>query len=61
VPDPTNDSEWFEIQAGLLEGDPALRPDKHIFVELRSPWFEITDRLPQLDKQALVRLRMASS
>ena len=61
VPDPTNDAEWFEIQAGLLEGDPGIRPDKHIFVELRSPWFEIADALPQLDKQALIRLRTASS
>jgi hypothetical protein len=61
VPDPTNDADWFEIQAGLLEGDPELRPDKHIFVELRSPWFEITDDLPRLDKRALIRLRAASS
>ena len=60
MPDPTNDAEWFEIQAGLLEGDPEVRPDKHIFVELRSPWFEITDDLPQLDKQALMRLRTAA-
>jgi hypothetical protein len=61
VPDPTLDAEWFEIQAGLLEDDPLVRPDKHIFVELRSPWFEITDDLPRLDKQALIRLRAKSS
>ena len=44
----------------LLEGDPKVRPDKHIFVELRSPWFAITDELPQLDKEALIRLRSAA-
>jgi hypothetical protein len=53
----TSDSAWFEIPAGILEGDPVLRPDKHIFVEIKSPWFEIEDDLPRLDKIALIRLR----
>jgi hypothetical protein len=61
VPDPTSDAPWFEIPAGLLEGDPGLRPDKHIFVEVRSPWFEITDDLPRLDRAALIRLRAGES
>jgi hypothetical protein len=59
VPDPDVDADWFEIAAGLLDDDPALRPDKHIFVELKSEWFTIADELPQLDKQALIRHRMA--
>src|SRR5262249_24688184 len=46
VPDPAPTGR-FEIPAGVLDGDPGLRPDKHIFVELRT-WFEITDRLPRL-------------
>jgi len=57
VPDPDADSEWFEIAAGLLDDDPQLRPDKHIFTELKASWFEITDRLPQLDKHALLKHR----
>jgi len=57
VPCPFADSPWFEVPAGLLDDDPQLRPDKHIFVELKSPWFTITDNLPQLDKKALLRLR----
>ena len=57
VPNPDASSSWFEIPAGLLEDDPGLRPDKHIFVELKAPWFEIGDALPQLDKKALVALR----
>ena len=44
---------------GLLDGDPGLRPDKHIFVELNAPWHEIADSLPQLDKPALQALRAA--
>jgi len=57
VPDPDPSSEWFEIPAGLLDGDPGFRPDKHIFVELNAAWHEITDALPQLDKIQLRALR----
>ncbi len=57
VPNPAPRGEWFEIPAGLLDDDPQLRPDKHIFVELGAPWFEITDDLPQYDKPALYALR----
>ena len=57
VPNPSPETSWFEIPAGVLDDDPQLRPDRHIFVELRSPWFEIAGSLPQLDKAALVRLR----
>lgn len=58
VPDPESRSEWLEIAAGLLDDDPQLRPDKHIFVECKADWFPITDGLPQLDKAALVAHRM---
>jgi len=52
---------WFEVPAGLLENDPGLRPDKHIFIELKAPWFEVTDALPQFDKQRLLNLRRSQS
>ena len=57
VPDPTVEGPWFEVPAGALDDDPQLRPDKHIFVEVKSPWFVITDGLPQLDKAQLTKLR----
>jgi len=57
VPNPDPGAEWFEIPAGLLEGDPELRPDKHIFVELRPPWLEIVDASPQLTALELVAWR----
>jgi hypothetical protein len=60
VPDPAADADWFEIVAGLLDDDPQLRPDRHIFTELKAPWFDIADDLPQLDKKALYRLRRAT-
>lgn len=50
VPNPYSDSKWFEVPAGVLDDDPQLRPDRHIFVEAKFPWFAITDNLPQLDK-----------
>jgi hypothetical protein len=57
VPDPHTDATWFEIPAGVLDDDPQLRPERHVFVDVKSPWFAITDGLPQLDKAALVALR----
>ncbi len=60
TPAPDPGADWFEIPAGLLENDPGLRPDKHIFVELKAPWFEIADDLPQLDKRSLIALRLAA-
>jgi hypothetical protein len=59
VPDPPPGATWFEIPAGALDDDPGVRPDRHIFVECKSAWFEIADALPQLDKKALIALRTA--
>ena len=60
LPDTASDADWFEIPAGLLDTDPGLRPDRHIFVDYKSAWFEITDRVPQLTKQELGALRRAA-
>jgi hypothetical protein len=37
VPNPAASSGLVEIPAGLLDDDPTMKPDKHIFVELKSP------------------------
>lgn len=57
LPDAVSSSSWLEIPAGLLDDDPELRPDKHIFVDVKSPWFAIADALPQFDKAAIRRHR----
>jgi hypothetical protein len=57
VPSAEPTADWFEIPAGLLDTEPGLRPDKHIFVELNPRWYEIADALPQFDKTRLRRLR----
>lgn len=57
VPDPPPGSTWFELPAGTLDQDPKIRPHRHIFVECKSPWYEILDGLPQFDRQVLAELR----
>lgn len=57
VPDPNDSSPQFEIAAGALDGDPGLVPDKHIFIEDKSPWFAISDRLPRMTEEELNRYR----
>jgi hypothetical protein len=37
------------IPAGALDHDPGLRPQMHIFVGSKAPWFEIADDLPRHD------------
>lgn len=61
VPDPKSEAPWFEVAAGVLDDDPGIRPDRHIFVEVKSPWFAIADQLPQLDRLALIALRNAKA
>ena len=36
--------------AGNLEGDPGIRPTKHMFVASKAAWYTITDGLPQHDE-----------
>jgi hypothetical protein len=55
------DDDWFEIAAGILDDDPGFRPDRHIFVDCGSAWYEIRDDLPQLTERELVRMRIAAS
>jgi len=61
VPNPDPNAEWFRVVAGVLDDDPVLRPDKHIFIELKAPWFEITDALPQYDQRRLHLLRASQT
>jgi len=57
LPDPLAKSPLVEIPAGALDDDPQLRPDKHIYVDVKSPWFEIADTLPQFDRVEIRRHR----
>lgn len=37
------------LALGTVDGDPGCRPDAHIFVGSKAPWYEITDSVPQYE------------
>ena len=46
------DGAYVHIAMGSLVDAPSVRPNKHIFVGSKAPWFEITDDLPQFEEHA---------
>jgi hypothetical protein len=44
------DGEWVHVAFGSLADEPSIRPQGHIHVASKAPWFEITDDLPQYDE-----------
>ncbi len=38
---------YVAVPAGSLDDDPGARPERHIYVESKAPWFEIADTLPR--------------
>ena len=44
------DGKLTWVTLGTVEGDPGMRPEAHIFVGSKAPWYEITDDLPQFDE-----------
>ena len=46
------DGAFVHVAMGTLVDDPRIRPDKHVFVGSKAPWFTITDDLPQYDEHA---------
>ena len=61
VPDAFSCAPLIELPAGCLDNDPGLRPEMHILVEGKAPWFTISDGLPQLDRLALDKHRAGTS
>ncbi|MFT5352103.1 MAG: hypothetical protein ACI909_001914 [Planctomycetota bacterium] len=43
------DKEILCISLGSTDGDMGLRPEFHIYVSSRAPWYEINDDLPQFE------------
>jgi len=52
---------FFEIPAGLLDDDPGLRPDKHIYVEYGAPWWAADDGLPRFRAEEIARHRAGAA
>lgn len=49
APMPNEQMGMVMLTAGNIDEDPELRPQFHIFVGSKTPWYEITDDLPQHD------------
>jgi hypothetical protein len=45
-----NEGTRIHLALGSLRDAPSIRPQAHIFVGSKAPWFEITDDLPQHDE-----------
>ena len=41
------DPSVLGLPLGALDDDPGVRPQMHVYVASRAPWFTITDDLPQ--------------
>ena len=41
------DGAFVHVAMGTLVDAPSIRPNRHIFVGSKAPWFAITDDLPQ--------------
>jgi hypothetical protein len=46
------DGAYVHVAMGTLVDDPTIRPNRHIFVGSKAPWFTIADDLPQFDEHA---------
>lgn len=49
-PLPDEAPDGFYVPAGLMDDDPGVRPESHIFVASKADWHTITDDLPQHDE-----------
>jgi hypothetical protein len=47
---------YAHVAMGTLIDAPSVRPDKHIFVGSKAPWFTITDDLPQYAEHVVAGL-----
>ena len=52
--------DGWSIPAGTLDDDPQLRPDRHIYVDLKAPWDIIGAELPQMTKTKIRAHRAAA-
>jgi hypothetical protein len=57
VPDPDASGEWMGIPVSALDDEIEIVPQRHIFVEHKAKWHQITGSLPQLDEEGIIRFR----
>lgn len=49
LPEKSTETPGYYVPAGLLDDDPGVRPEKHIFVESKVADYVIGDKLPQVE------------
>jgi len=42
-----DDAAYYGVPLGALDDDPGVRPELHVHVASKAPWFTVTDDLPQ--------------
>lgn len=42
-----DDPDTLAITLGTLDSDPLTRPERHVFVDSKARWYDITDDLPR--------------
>lgn len=47
--------EIVDVALGVLDDDPGVRAECHIYVGSKAPWYEITDGLPRHEAGAVVK------
>lgn len=48
----TDNGKITSITLGTVEGDPAIKPESHIFVGSKAQWYDIDDNLPQFEERS---------
>jgi hypothetical protein len=43
-----DNAAYYGVPLGALDDDPGVRPELHVHVASKAPWFTITDDLPQI-------------
>jgi hypothetical protein len=43
----TDRPELTVVALGAIDGEPRVRPERHVFVASKAPWYTICDTLPQ--------------
>jgi len=57
LPEVSSDGTVVGIPAGLIEGDPGIAVERHIYVEHRVPWAAGLERLPDFTKEQIREFR----
>ena len=61
VPPASPAGDFMEIPAGLLDDEPGMTPDRHIFTEQTPEWDPSTDNLPRLTREELIHFRRTNN